>query len=316
MVDNLPLVLAVVGVATFGKILGTALAYVPTGHGWREGVVVGAAMNGRGAVEIIVAGIGVEQGLITPEVFTVLVVMAVLTTASVPVLLKLGVEWLRGRGELADAGGARRGVVVIGAGHLARVWAQALAGERDVALVDRNAARVRKARALGLTAVEGDVTDIDALAEAGAAGAELVLGLTANFEVNLLAGRLAHDEFGVREVHVATGPTPHQSVDVLLDTYDCAPLGPGPVDVDHWSALLETGDAAPTTIGVGQGTALATLEDGLADGSAGLPIAVTRDAEVLPFALAGGLQPGDRLTLLARPSDRAGHAAAAPTPAG
>ena len=75
--------------ATLGKIVGTALAYVPTGHGWREGVVVGGAMNGRGAVEIIVAGIGVEQGLISIEVFTVLVVMAVVTTASVPVLLKL-----------------------------------------------------------------------------------------------------------------------------------------------------------------------------------------------------------------------------------
>ncbi len=303
--DNLALVAAVVGVATFGKILGTALAYMPTGHGWREGVVVGMAMNGRGAVEIIVAGIGVEQGLITPEVFTVLVVMAVLTTASVPVLLKLGVEWLRNRGELADAGGARRGIVIIGAGALARTWAQALHGHREVALIDRNRGRVRKARALGLTAVEGDVTDVDALADAGAGEAEIVLGLTGNFEVNLLAARLAREEFGIRELHVATGPEPHQSVAVLLQRYDCEPIGPSPLDVDRWSALLGTGEATTTTVVVGPRVDAEEIFERLTSGKAGLPVAVGRDDEVVPFTVVDGLRTGDRVTVVVRPADRA-----------
>ncbi len=316
VVDNLPLVAAVIAVATFGKILGTALAYVPTGHGWREGVVVGAAMNGRGAVEIIVAGIGVEQGLITPEVFTVLVVMAVLTTASVPVMLKLGVEWLRSRGELADAGGARRGIVIIGAGALARAWAQALQGSREVALVDRNRDRVRQARAFGLTAVEGDVTDVDALADAGAAEAEIVLGLTANFEVNLLAARLAREEFGIREVHVATGPEPHQSVEVLLHRYECTPIGPVPLDVERWSALLGTGEAMPTTVAVGPRVDPEELFERLTSGRAGLPVALRRDDEVLPFTLVEELRTGDRVTVLVRPADRAALEASEPTTVG
>lgn len=315
--DNLPLVVAVIAVATFGKILGTALAYVPTGHGWREGVVVGAAMNGRGAVEIIVAGIGVEQGLITPEVFTVLVVMAVLTTAGVPVMLKLGVEWLRSRGELADAGGARRGVVIIGAGALARAWAQALeGGGREVALVDRNRDRVRQARAFGLTAVEGDVTDVDALADAGAAEAEIVLGLTANFEVNLLAARLAREEFGIREVHVATGPEPHQSVAVLLQRYECTPIGPVPLDVDRWSALLGTGEAMPTTVVIGPRVDAEAMFARLTSGRAGLPVAVRRDEEVIPFALVDRLRTGDRVTVVVRPADRAELDAPDPAPVG
>ena len=123
--ENLTLLLVVIAVATLGKVLGTALFYLPTGHGWREGIVVGGAMNGRGAVEIIVAGIGLERGLITTEVFTVLVLMAVLTTATVPVLLKAGVEWLReprragGRGRLAPDGddrGCRGGGAGLGLG--------------------------------------------------------------------------------------------------------------------------------------------------------------------------------------------------------
>ena len=316
VVENLPLVVAVVGVATFGKILGTALAYVPTGHGWREGVVVGAAMNGRGAVEIIVAGIGVERGLITPVVFTVLVVMAVLTTASVPVMLKLGVEWLRARGELADAGSTRRGVVIIGAGRLARTWAQALEGDRDVALVDRNPARVRRARELGLTAVEGDVTDVDALADAGAADAGVVLGLTANFEVNLLAARLAREEFGVREVHVATGPAPHPSVDVLLSRYECAALGPVPMDVDRWSALLETGDAATTVVAIGADDDASVLLERLTSGQDGLPLAVDGDGGVVPFPLVEDLWPGDRVTVVAPVEDPSGRDEVVHEPAG
>ena len=303
-VDNLGLVAAVVAVATFGKIIGTALAYVPTGHGWREGVVVGGAMNGRGAVEIIVAGIGVEQGLISIEVFTVLVVMAVLTTASVPVLLKFGVEWLRGRGELADAGGARRGIVIVGAGALARAWARALATGRQVAVVDRNPGRVRQARAQGLVAVEGDGTDVDALRAAGAEEAELVLALTPNFEVNLLTARLAREEFGVREVRVATGPAPHPSVGVLLRRYETPALGPDPVDVDRWSALLETGEAATTTVVVQEREDVADLEDRLRSGRAGLPVAVRRGEEVVPFPLLDQLRAGDRVTVVVRPADR------------
>ena len=58
-----------------GKILGTALFYLPTGHGWREGLVVGGAMNGRGAVEIIVAGIGLELGLVYHKLGTKITVL-------------------------------------------------------------------------------------------------------------------------------------------------------------------------------------------------------------------------------------------------
>src|SRR5690606_15060825 len=59
---DLALLLSVIVVATIGKIDGTTLLYIRSGNGWREGVVLGAGMNGRGAVEIIVAELALSQG--------------------------------------------------------------------------------------------------------------------------------------------------------------------------------------------------------------------------------------------------------------
>ncbi|WP_272481682.1 cation:proton antiporter, partial [Rhodothermus marinus] len=116
-----PILLAgVIAAATVAKIVGTALFYLPTGYGWREGVVIGAGMNGRGAVEIIIAQIGLSMGIIDATIFSILVFMAIFTTATVPVLLKLGVDWLKRRNELVRSDHERRGVLIIGAGATAR----------------------------------------------------------------------------------------------------------------------------------------------------------------------------------------------------
>src|SRR5690606_24840280 len=124
--DDLTLLLAIIGVATVGKVVGTAAFYLLSGNGWREGLTIGGGMNGRGAVERIVAGIALEMGLITREVFSILVFMAIFTTATVPFFLKWGTEWLRSRGELVRAQGRRSGLIILGAGPTAREVARAL----------------------------------------------------------------------------------------------------------------------------------------------------------------------------------------------
>ena len=306
-----PLLLVVIAVATLGKVLGTALFYLPTGHGWREGIVVGGAMNGRGAVEIIVAGIGLERGLITTEVFTVLVLMAVLTTATVPVLLKAGVEWLRGRGELADAGGSRRTVTIVGAGAVARAWASALSAHREVWLLDSNPDRCARARHEGLDAVVGDALDADALRRARADEAVLLLALTPNAEVNVLAAGLAREEFGVRELRVARGAPASPGAAVLLERAGAESLADGPVDVERWEGLLQAGRAAVTTLVVSD-------EDGATEMAARvhdrpdhvLPLAVLRGDDAIPYPLVDRLRVGDRVTVLARSGDPSQGAAA------
>lgn len=57
-------------------------------------------MNGRGTVEITIASIGLSAGIIDQELFSVLVFLAIFTTALVPVTVKWGIDWLESAGEL------------------------------------------------------------------------------------------------------------------------------------------------------------------------------------------------------------------------
>jgi Kef-type K+ transport system membrane component KefB len=122
---DLSLLIIIFLVAVAGKIIGTALFYLPSGHGWREGVTVGAGMNGRGAVEIIIAGVAMEMGIISQDIFSILVFYGNFTTATVPFLLKWTTDWLRRRGELVQVG-KRKGYLIIGVNHLSLVIARHL----------------------------------------------------------------------------------------------------------------------------------------------------------------------------------------------
>lgn len=67
-------------VATLGKFGGSALAARVTGLRWREASAIGILMNTRGLMELIVLNIGLDIGVISPTVFTMLVIMALVTT--------------------------------------------------------------------------------------------------------------------------------------------------------------------------------------------------------------------------------------------
>ncbi len=67
-------------VAVVGKFLGSALAAKFVGQSWRNSFTIGALMNTRGLMELIVLNIGLGLGVLTPEVFTMMVIMALVTT--------------------------------------------------------------------------------------------------------------------------------------------------------------------------------------------------------------------------------------------
>ncbi|MBP2283914.1 Kef-type K+ transport system membrane component KefB [Flavobacterium sp. CG_23.5] len=67
-------------VAVVGKFLGSALAAKFVGQNWRDSFTIGALMNTRGLMELIVLNIGLELKVLTPEVFTMMVIMALVTT--------------------------------------------------------------------------------------------------------------------------------------------------------------------------------------------------------------------------------------------
>lgn len=67
-------------VAVIGKFFGSALAAKFVGQSWRNSLVIGALMNTRGLMELIVLNIGLALGVLTTQVFTMMVIMALVTT--------------------------------------------------------------------------------------------------------------------------------------------------------------------------------------------------------------------------------------------
>ena len=70
----------IIVVAVVGKFLGSALASKFVGQNWRDSLTIGALMNTRGLMELIVLNIGLDLGVLTTEVFTMMVIMALVTT--------------------------------------------------------------------------------------------------------------------------------------------------------------------------------------------------------------------------------------------
>lgn len=80
-------VAAIIGLATLGKFGGSTLAARFTGMRWRESNAIGVLMNTRGLMELIVLNVGMDLGVISPTLFAMLVLMALVTTfATTPIL--------------------------------------------------------------------------------------------------------------------------------------------------------------------------------------------------------------------------------------
>ncbi|WP_257389010.1 cation:proton antiporter [Tahibacter caeni] len=88
--------------AILGKVLGGAAGARLGGTGWRDSFAIGTLMNTRGLMELIVLKVGLDIGVIGREVFTMLALMAVITTLMTSPLL----GWLL-RGRTAASAGNR-----------------------------------------------------------------------------------------------------------------------------------------------------------------------------------------------------------------
>jgi Kef-type K+ transport system membrane component KefB len=83
------LCLLILAVATTGKLGGTAMSARLMGMSWREALQLGALMNTRGLMELIALNIGFDLGILSPRIFTMLVIMALATTVLTGPLLTL-----------------------------------------------------------------------------------------------------------------------------------------------------------------------------------------------------------------------------------
>jgi Kef-type K+ transport system membrane component KefB len=99
-------------VATAGKLGGSTLAARVTGMPWRESAGLGTLMNARGLMELVILDVGLDIGVISPALFSMMIVMALVTTfMTTPVLNlicpqeMLGAEKARSESVSAAPGG-------------------------------------------------------------------------------------------------------------------------------------------------------------------------------------------------------------------
>ncbi|MBK7775497.1 MAG: cation:proton antiporter [Sandaracinaceae bacterium] len=91
--EDIVLCVIVVLVAVLGKLGGVTLAARFAGHPWREATTLGVLMNTRGLMELVVLHVGLDLGVLSPKLFTMMVIMALVTTmATGP-----AVSWLMAR---------------------------------------------------------------------------------------------------------------------------------------------------------------------------------------------------------------------------
>lgn len=88
--------LALIAVATVGKLGGTMVTARLTGVSWVDSFALGALMNSRGLIELIALNIGYDLGILSPSMFTMLIIMALFTTSLTGPLLTLS-DYLRGK---------------------------------------------------------------------------------------------------------------------------------------------------------------------------------------------------------------------------
>lgn len=96
----------IIVVAVVGKLGAITLSARFVGQTWRDSLFIGTLMNTRGLMELIVLNIGYDLGILSQEIFTMLVLMALVTTLVTGPLLN-AIEWAyskKSRGEIKATG--------------------------------------------------------------------------------------------------------------------------------------------------------------------------------------------------------------------
>jgi Kef-type K+ transport system membrane component KefB len=84
--------------AVLGKFGGSTFAAKVVGQSWKDSLSIGALMNTRGLMELIVLNIGYDLGILSPEIFSMMVLMALITTFMTNPALNLINRWMPATG--------------------------------------------------------------------------------------------------------------------------------------------------------------------------------------------------------------------------
>jgi Kef-type K+ transport system membrane component KefB len=84
----------IIAAAVVGKFVGSALAARFVQQSWRDSLIIGSLMNTRGLMELVVLNIGYDIGVLSPEIFAMMVIMALTTTCMTGPALDLIDRWM------------------------------------------------------------------------------------------------------------------------------------------------------------------------------------------------------------------------------
>jgi len=196
--------------------------------------------------------------------------------------------------------GPRRAVVFIGAGPTARTVARYLAATRPVWLVDRNRENCEEAAHAGLQVVEGDALRREVLEAAHVGEAALLIAMTPNDEVNVLAARLARSDWAVPTVCVLEAGDRPDELHAALQGARVRGFRLGAFEVQDWDWWIEHHRTTETAVVIQEATTPEQFLQNL-PGRPFLPIAVVRDSERYFFYEVDRLEPSDRVLGLVVP---------------
>ncbi len=94
----------IIMVAIAGKFLGSAVAARLVGQNLKDSLIIGALMNTRGLMELVVLNIGYDLGILNPEVFLMMVIMALVTTFMTGPALNAIDRWVPSKGQEPELG--------------------------------------------------------------------------------------------------------------------------------------------------------------------------------------------------------------------
>ncbi|TAE71593.1 MAG: cation:proton antiporter [Bacteroidetes bacterium] len=212
--DNfqLPLVLLVIVIAFVGKVVGAGLGAYLNGFSWRESAAVGFGLNARGAMEIILATLALQAGVIDKPMFVALVVMALVTSMTSGYLMKLVMPDLGTKNQEAN------GIIILGDNEISNFLMKFLHKNKvPILLTDIYKNRLMQSKPESGFSFQGEILEKGIVDRLDLSRYGRFLSLSDDEQVNLEAIKLFGYEIGEHKVYRLMSKQEAQSSQISLE---------------------------------------------------------------------------------------------------
>lgn len=208
---NWQLVLLILFLAFLGKTIGCSLGSYIGGFKLRESLAVGFGMNARGAMEIILATLALQAGMIDQKMFVALVVMAIVTSISSGYLIRLFLP------ENHETNNEPNGVIIMGDNPLGHYIAKYLNSQKiSVLITDPSKNRLANGKS-DLTSFQGNILDKSVYERLDLGRYGKFLALSEDDDINLKACKTFSHLFGDDKVFRLITKKESHSASLSLD---------------------------------------------------------------------------------------------------